>query len=142
MSSKNNPLGYVNFPNRNNNDPFRNSSSSTVSSQSGPVRMNGKSHRRNSESETEDEDSMEGLFHKFCSSSTIHGTYFWTATRSLIGKVFWMAMVFGGITMAAFLIKSSFAGWQDNPVITSVAQISIEEVPFPAITICPTDNTK
>ncbi len=51
-------------------------------------------------------------------------------------------MVVMGVLMAGFIIRSSFAGWQDNPVITSVAQKSIEEIPFPAITICPTDETR
>ena len=47
-----------------------------------------------------------------------------------------------GIVLAGFVIRSSFIGWQDNPMITSVMQKSIEEIPFPAITICPMDDTR
>ena len=35
-----------------------------------------------------------------------------------------------------------FSAWKENPVVTSVMQKSIEEIPFPAITICPQDNTR
>ena len=91
--------------------------------------------------EVEEED-LGSLFHKFCSSSTIHGTYYWMESKSVAGKLFWMTMVVMGVLMAGFIIRSSFVGWQDNPVITSVMQKSIEEIPFPAITICPTDETR
>lgn len=89
----------------------------------------------------EDED-IGSLFHKFCCSSTIHGTYYWMESKTASGKSFWVAMVVMGVLMSVFIIRSSFAGWKDNPVITSVMQKSIEEIPFPSITICPTDETR
>ncbi len=94
------------------------------------------------EGEEEEEEDLWGLFHKFCSTCTIHGTYYWMESKSVMGKLFWMTMVVMGVLMAGFIIRSSFAGWKDNPVITSVMQKSIEEIPFPAITICPTDETR
>ncbi len=47
-----------------------------------------------------------------------------------------------GIIMSAFVINQSFSAWKKNPVVTSVAQLPIEAVPFPAITICPIGNTR
>lgn len=47
-----------------------------------------------------------------------------------------------GIAMSAFVINKSFSAWKSNPVVTSVAQIPIEQVPFPSFTVCPTGNTR
>ena len=44
--------------------------------------------------------------------------------------------------MATWIIKNSFAAWEEHPVVTSVMQKSIEEINFPAITICPLDDTR
>jgi len=101
-------------------------------------------HREEEEEEEDEEVSaaLSRLFRKFCSSSTIHGTYYWMETDSWAGRAFWLLVVFVGVVMAGFIIRSSFAGWKDNPVITSVAQKSIEAIPFPAITVCPTDDNE
>eukprot|EP00094_Tigriopus_californicus_P011134 TCALIF_10745-PA protein Name:"Similar to ppk28 Pickpocket protein 28 (Drosophila melanogaster)" AED:0.17 eAED:0.17 QI:0/0/0/0.66/1/1/3/0/792 len=90
----------------------------------------------------EEEAELMDLFHKFCSSSTIHGTYFWTESKSRLAKIAWGIIVLMGVLFAIFIINSSFKGWKDNPVVTSVMQKSIEEIPFPAITICPMDDTR
>ena len=82
------------------------------------------------------------LFSKFCSSSTIHGTYFWSEARTPIARIVWGAIVLLGIFSATFIINSSFKAWQDHPVVTSVMQNSIEEIHFPAITLCPMDDTR
>lgn len=92
--------------------------------------------------EKPNESNLTHLFRKFCSSSTIHGTYFWSESRSPVAKTLWGLIVLFGIVSATFIINSSFEGWKDNPVITSVMQKSIEEIPFPAITICPLDDTR
>ena len=47
-----------------------------------------------------------------------------------------------GIFMAGWIIKNSFSAWEEHPVVTSVMQKSIEEINFPAITICPLDDTR
>ena len=92
--------------------------------------------------EKDSNNDMNLMFEKFCASSTIHGTYFWSESRSPLAKAVWMAIVAIGIASATYIIRSSFKGWEDNPVITSVMQKSIEEIPFLAITICPLGNTR
>ena len=47
-----------------------------------------------------------------------------------------------GIFLATWIIKNSFSAWEEHPVVTSVMQKSIEEINFPAITICPLDDTR
>ncbi len=82
------------------------------------------------------------LFAKFCSSSTIHGTYFWIASTSAFSRLTWGLIVLLGIVSATWIIKNSFNAWNDHPVVTSVMQKSIEEIHFPAITICPLDDSR
>lgn len=85
---------------------------------------------------------IQELFVKFCSSSTIHGTYFWIASSSPLIRIIWGVIVMLGILTATLVIKHSFNAWNEHPVVTSVMQKSIEEVHFPAITICPLDDTR
>ncbi len=93
--------------------------------------------------ESVEPEGMLDLFHKFCSSSTIHGTYFLTeTTTSRIARLGWAVVVFLGIIAATFIINRSFEGWKKNPIITSVAQKPIESIYFLAITICPLDDTR
>ena len=86
--------------------------------------------------------SMKELFQKFCSTSSIHGTYFWFESRTWYSKVIWALIVLVGMTLAALFIYKHNLSWQAHPVVTSVKQIPIGEVTFPAITICPRDNTR
>lgn len=82
------------------------------------------------------------LFQRFCDSSTIHGTYFWgQENKATAAKLVWIVIVFAGVSTSAIIINNSFSAWKLNPVITSVAQNAIEQVPFPSVTICPLGNT-
>ena len=85
---------------------------------------------------------FEEVFAKFCTSSTIHGTYFWITPSSPASRIVWFFIVILGVISAAWVIKESFTAWNEHPVVTSVMQKSIEEIHFPAITICPQDDTR
>lgn len=100
-------------------------------------------HEENGSDLDEDAKSMnfQDLFKDFCSSSTIHGTYFWGSAKSQLSRLIWGFIVGFGIVSATLIIRSSFQAWKDNPVITAVMQIPIEKVNFPAITICPMDDS-
>ena len=76
------------------------------------------------------------MFDTFTSSSTIHGTFFWSHCTHWATKLFWFMVVLSGISGAIYIIDNSFKAWASNPVITAVEQIPIESVPFPSITIC------
>ena len=91
---------------------------------------------------SEDFKRIQVLFGKFCSSSTIHGTYFWSESQNPLSKLIWAGVVLVGIALATFTIKRSFQSWAENPVVTSVLQIPIEKIAFPAITICPVDDNR
>ena len=82
------------------------------------------------------------LFRKFCATSTIHGTYFWYESTSVLSRTIWYIIVIMGMALATLFIYWHNVSWQLHPVVTSVKQIPIEEVHFPSITICPLDNTR
>ena len=48
-----------------------------------------------------------------------------------------MAMV----SSAVFILRTNVS-WDQAPIVTSVQQISIEEIDFPSITICPRDQSR
>ena len=82
------------------------------------------------------------LFEKFCTSSTIHGTYFWFASGSSTTKVIWGFIVLFGISFSAIVINNSFEEWKKHPIMTNVRQAPVEEVNMPSLTICSMDDNR
>ena len=82
------------------------------------------------------------LFEKFCSSSTIHGTYFWYASGSGTSRVIWGFIVLFGIFLSAVLINNSFEEWKKHPIMTNVRQAPVEEINMPSLTICSLDDNR
>ncbi len=74
-------------------------------------------------------------------SITMHGVYFLGESRTYVGKFLWLFIVLSGISGATVVIYDSYKNWGDHPILTTLKQIPIEKVPFPAITICPLDGT-
>ena len=81
-------------------------------------------------------------FRQFCESSSIHGTNFINLHQSIIGKTIWVLVVTGGILLALVVINRSIDQWEKHPIITSVAQISIEQIEFPSVTVCSLDDSR
>ena len=48
------------------------------------------------------------LFRKFCETSTIHGTFFWSESSSLLGKLFWIVVVIVGLVGSVWIIDKQF----------------------------------
>ena len=63
-------------------------------------------------------------------------------SSTILGKMIWVIIVIVGIAGSGFIIDNSFKAWAEAPVITSVEQILIEQVPFPAITVCPLEKIR
>ena len=80
------------------------------------------------------------MFKLFLESSTIHGLAYIASTKKLI-RLFWVFVVLAGFSGAGLLIYQSFQSWAENPVVTSIETLPIEEVRFPKVTVCPPKNT-
>ena len=76
----------------------------------------------------------------FLESSTIHGLAHIATGRKNV-KLFWTLVVIAGFTGACVLIQTSFQSWADSPVKTTVETLSITELTFPKVTVCPPKNT-
>ena len=82
---------------------------------------------------------MEGV-RSFLESSSIHGLVYISTTKRLL-KIFWTIVVIAGFTVAGIMIYQSVQDWKDNPVTTTVETVSIKEITFPKVTVCPPKNT-
>ena len=82
---------------------------------------------------------MDGVS-SFLESSTIHGFYH-IATSKKIARVFWIFVVCFGFLGAVLLINSSFEAWNESPINTIIETLSIKEIEFPKVAVCPPRNT-
>ena len=82
---------------------------------------------------------MENL-KQFTESSTIHGLAYWATSRRL-ERYFWIFIVFAGFIGAGIIIEQSFQSWHDSPIKTTLDTLTIEQVTFPKINVCPPRGT-
>ena len=81
-----------------------------------------------------------GEFKNFLESSTIHGVSY-IASTNRYARLFWITIVFSGFIGAGILIERAFQSWTQNPVSTTIETMSISEITFPKVTVCPPKNT-
>ena len=79
-------------------------------------------------------------FNEILGTSTIHGLYHVSTTKSYL-KMFWTLIVFSGFITSGILIDQSFKTWSENPIVTTIETVPIENVTFPNVTVCPPKNT-
>ena len=82
---------------------------------------------------------MDGV-RTFLESSTIHGLAYISTTRRLV-KLFWIGIVIAGFLGAAIMIFQSFQSWKESPVKTTLETLSIKNITFPKVTVCPPKKT-
>ena len=76
---------------------------------------------------------------QYSGNSTAHGiSYIFEKGQSVLERILWLFAVSIAITVAIYFSIIAYVNWKDQPVITSLftTSLSIEEIPFPAITIC------
>jgi hypothetical protein len=61
---------------------------------------------------------------------------------SYVGTLVKVLFLISQFLLALHFTLESFDSWNSSPVVTSVSTKPIEEVPFPAVTICPPNNGK
>ena len=57
--------------------------------------------------------------------------------QTKIVKCFWFSFVCLGFVGAGLLISKSYVEWQKSPVSTSISTLSISDLEFPNVTVCP-----
>jgi hypothetical protein len=60
----------------------------------------------------------------YCETTSIHGFTYWVNAPRFIEKIFWVAVVLTGFTVASVIISASIDDWQKNPGIVTVNTFS------------------
>ena len=76
----------------------------------------------------------------FLESSTIHGLSYMSTNRKY-ARLFWTFVVISGFSAAIILIYQSFQAWSSSPITTTIETLSITDITFPKVTVCPPKNT-
>ena len=74
---------------------------------------------------------------EFLESSTIHGLVYISTSKAVLVKFLWFVIVAIGFSVSGVLIYQSFIDWNTSPVGTSEETLTIAEVHFPKVTVCP-----
>ena len=80
------------------------------------------------------------LLKQYADKSTPHGiAYISEDGRPVAERIFWVLATSLALCFTAFQTMTLYVQWKDDPVVTSLdtVALSIEEVEFPAVTICP-----
>ena len=75
----------------------------------------------------------------YANASTTHGIYYiFERGRWILERFVWVVVVLIAILLAVAWSWWAYKGWQDDPIITSIATtgLPIQKIPFPSITIC------
>ena len=81
------------------------------------------------------------LVNEYTNNGTLHGiSFIGDSKRHWFERLFWAIIFFTSMYFAANFITESYLKFQKNAIITNVDEYPtlITEIPFPAITICPT----
>ncbi|XP_063377653.1 pickpocket protein 28-like [Cydia fagiglandana] len=85
------------------------------------------------------------LIQEYAENSSLHGLkYIAEKGRTFVEKIFWVATFLVSISLCLILIKNVWIKWQTSPVIVALSEqlVSVGEVPFPSVTICPQIKAK
>ena len=72
-------------------------------------------------------------------SRYVHNNCFIVITQSFLCRFWWICIISISVYICGLLIKSTWQKWEDTPVFVSMSQKSVplQNIPFPAVTICP-----
>ncbi|KAK9883356.1 hypothetical protein WA026_001531 [Henosepilachna vigintioctopunctata] len=105
------------------------------------------SQGRNDETDTDEEpedpsflEEIKIYFRNYCNHTGIHGFQYFGQHRTLIEKIWWVLVFIVTFSMCSFCIYLIYDKWSTSPVIVSLAtkETPIYQIPYPAVTICPT----
>ncbi|XP_024889162.1 pickpocket protein 28-like isoform X1 [Temnothorax curvispinosus] len=97
----------------------------------------GKKHERCTE--------ISELAKQYCSYSTLHGLrYVGDSGLSIVERIFWIISFTTALTVAIYYICYLYQKWNGAPIIISLSPdpISLNEFPFPSVTICNMNKVK
>lgn len=85
------------------------------------------------------------LFSDYSNGSTIHGLrYLGEKRRHWSERIWWAVACLLSLVICGHLIQATWQKWDQFPVLVTFAEKSthINQIPFPAVTICPSTKIK
>ena len=61
---------------------------------------------------------------------------------SILEKFFWILLGSGGFGWSVYFISQQFFIWSENPLIIQKSDVELNEINYPAVTICPQYSTR
>ena len=58
------------------------------------------------------------------------------SSKSILEKLFWFFIAFGGTAYILYIIASQFIYWNENPTLITKGKLSLSDIKPPAITFC------
>lgn len=109
-----------------------------------PSDLNWSSGRKNKQQRrnTGSSSTSTSLLTEYTTNSTIHGVkYLGGPERSWPERLWWIIMFVISLSVCSALIMNTYKKWTSDPVIVTFSQMAtpVWRIPFPAVTICPTN---
>ena len=78
---------------------------------------------------------------EFLESSTIHGLFHISTSKSILAKLCWSLIVMAGFCTAGYLIHNSYSEWYQSPIASTISTQPIEDLEFPKVIVCPPEGS-
>ncbi|XP_077282137.1 pickpocket protein 28 isoform X2 [Temnothorax americanus] len=106
---------------------------------------NGKTERSKTGKKHQTFTEISEIAKQYCSYSTLHGLrYVGDSGLSIVERIFWIISFTTALTVAIYYICYLYQKWNGAPIIISLSPdpISLNEFPFPSVTICNMNKVK
>ena len=79
--------------------------------------------------------SVTTMINEYLGMTSIHGLRYLMDSRSIVEKLSWLIIICMSFGFCVHIIQSHFSDIDKKPILTTVEMVSVQEVPFPAVTI-------
>ncbi len=76
-----------------------------------------------------------GILRSYFQETSIHGFHYVGEAGSLHKRLIWATLIIISFTMAALLMRSNLRDTKENPFVTSITTVPVQEVPYPAVSV-------
>ena len=75
------------------------------------------------------------MLKRYLQRTTVHGMQYIAEEKSFVFRMAWACLVLLSFTTAVLLIIANLRDAADNPFVTSVDTVSVQDVPFPSLSL-------
>ena len=79
--------------------------------------------------------SVKAMIYEYLGMTSIHGLRYLMDSRNIVEKASWLIIICMSFGFCFHIIQSHFSDIDKKPILTTVEMVSVQEVPFPAVTI-------